>query len=457
MSRVFVGITGFLLLVHFFLGWMYTNIDGYYYWAFGQYVKTGVYPFVQPIDLVRPTTISPPLYGVFLAILGEFPHPDIVLHAIQILMLIISAYLLYRMISLYLKPLWSTLIACLFILFPANIIYVSSMMTEIPAQFLFTIAAYLFFQYLRVRNIRYLAVLTLATCIATLLKYQFFILAIASLLLFIIAYRKKSKQSRSVFLLPCMGIAILAGWIIANHTITGVWGLSDTRKMPLYTAFVWDGKYFPKETSPAVQKLRKYVPMTADKYAQYWDLKDYILPYFYRDWRVMDEMLGNVGIAAVKENPIGYLVNTIRIFYQTHTKPAPWWNNVATFGYRDPVQPVYCGKLGSLSFCKPIIMTSSSYSVWNAYVIASTRIYNRFFPILSVWLFFPALLILLFSKNPIKQAMAFLFLLARLPLSFFAFAESRYLIPFYPLMILIIVAGFQTILHPVTKKYQQKK
>ncbi len=444
----FVGITGMLLLAHFFLGWMYTNIDGYYYWAFGQYVRTGIYPFVQPIDLVRPTTISPPLYGILLAFLQTFPHPDIILHAIQILMLVATTYLLYRMISLYVKPLWSTLIACLFILFPANIIYVSTMMTEIPAQFLFTVITYLFFRYLRTSNLRYLSTLTLVASIATLLKYQFFILAILSLAFFVVSYIKKSRRVRSHLLLPGMGIAICAAWIIANHAITGVWGLSDTRKMPFYTNFVWDGKYFPKETSPAVQKLRKYVPITANKYAEYWDLQNYILPYFYRDWRVLDDMLGNVGLAAVMENPVGYLMNAARIFYQTHTKPAPWWHNLSTFGRHDPTQPVYCGKLGTLSFCKPMIMTSVSYPVWNAYVRVATWGYNRFFPILSVWLFFPALLALLFSQNRINQAIALLFLVARLPLSFFAFAESRYLIPFYPLMILILVVGLKTLVYP---------
>lgn len=389
LSTIILVVTGIFLLFHGLFLWMYTNIDGYFYWAFGQYVKTGVYPFLPAFTYLRPITISPPLYGIVLMLLGFFARADIMLHILQLLMLAGTATLLYKLLTPYVQKSMALTLACLFIFFPTNVIFASSMMTEIPAQFLMTCYVYLAHRFIVSKKISSLSSMVLLAAVMTLLKYQFLFLTLLSLGLFAFFFFQKHVK-RIVHVFPvALGVGILLLWVVTNHAITGVWGLSDTRKMPFYTNFVWDGRHFPKETDPAVIALRAFVPKTVNNYAQYWDLQDYILPRVNRDWRAVDELLGNVGLAAIREQPLAYLANAGRVFLQIHTQKAPWWNNMATFGLQDPDQPLYCNALSSIQFCRPIIPTPWSYRWWNAYVNIATSFYNAVFPLYAVIIFFP--------------------------------------------------------------------
>lgn len=437
-------LTGLLFIVfHFLFLWMYTNIDGYFYWAIGEYFTKGTYPFIPPFIYKHPTTVSPPLYGFLTAFAGAMPRGDVVLHAIQLFMLVATTALLYSILSSFINRRSAAIIVFLFMLFPVNIIYASSMMTELPAQCAFTLYMFLMHKYNESKRDQWLGLSIPLTSVMTLLKYQFIFMFLFSLSLVILRVIKIKRISFMTFLYSATAVFIITIWVFVNHDVTGIWGLSDTRKMPFYTNFVWDGKHFPKETNPQVIALRKYVPPYADKYAEYWDLQDYILPYVERDWRVVDELLGNVGIAAIKEQPFDYLSNGVRIFFEILTNRAPFWNNVETFGMVDAQQPLYCGKLGTIEFCKPLIMTASSYTIWNVFVRLSRSLYNRIFPLFALFIFLPSLALVLAESESKKRIFAFLYLLNLIPISYLAFVESRYLILFYPLMVVISVLGVQ--------------
>lgn len=440
-STIILVVTGVFFVFHLLFLWMYTNIDGYFYWAFGQYVKTGVYPFLPAFTYLRPITISPPLYGIFLMLLGFFARADIILHILQLLMLAGTATLLYKLLTPFIHRSVARALACLFILFPTNVIFASSMMSEIPAQFLFTLWVYLVHRFTQSRNISYLSHAVFLTAIMTLLKYQFLFSGLLSFGLFVYFFFKE-RVKHAVHVFPvALGVGILLLWVVANHAITGVWGLSDTRKMPFYTNFVWDGKHFPKETDPAVIALRAFVPPAATNTREYWDLQYLILPHVGGDWGAIDDLLGNVGLAAIREQPLSYIANAGRVFLQIHTKTAPWWHNVATFGLQDPDQPLYCDALSSIQFCRPIISTPWSYRLWNAYINVATSFYNTVFPFFAVIVFFPAIAVTLFKGKRHERIFPILYLVNLLPISFLAFAESRYLIPFYPLILIISTLG----------------
>lgn len=448
LSTIILVVTGIFLVFHALFLWMYTNIDGYFYWAFGQYVKTGVYPFLPSFTYLRPITISPPLYGIFLMLLGFFARADIILHSLQLLMLTGTGALLYKLLTPFVAKSAALILACLFILFPTNVIYASSMMTEIPAQFLFTLWVYLLFRFAQSRNISYLSHAVFLAAVMTILKYQFFFSGAVSFGLFVYFFSQKHIKRTAHVIPVVLSGSILFLWVVANHTITGVWGLSDTKKMPFYTNFVWDGKHFPKKTDPAVIALRAFVPESVNNYAQYWDLQDYILPRVNRDWRTVDELLGNVGLSAIREQPLAYLAGAGRVFLQIHTHTSPWWHNMETFGLRDPIQPLYCDALGTIQFCRPIVLTPWSYRWWNAYVHGATSFYNTVFPLFAVIVFLPTIGITLFKGQRRERIFPFLYLVNMLPISFLAFAESRYLIPFYPLILIITVLGLNRLRGP---------
>lgn len=439
-----VGVTGMgFLLFQFLFLWMYTNIDGYFYWAIGHYFKTGVYPFLSPFIYARPITISPPLYGIVLALLGILPHADVLLHAAQLALIGLTAILLFRMLSRVLSSKYAACISFAFLLFPANVIFTHSMMTEIPAQTAMTAFLYFIMKFQETNKPHHLTRSLLLSAGMVLLKYQFIVLYIG-VFIAVIWNAKHTIRSRSTAMPLAASILLLVVWISINYAITGVVGLSDTKKMPFYTNAVWSGHLYPSETDPAVLALRKFVPATADPYAEYWDLQDFILPYVDRDWTKIDELLGNVGIAAIKTHPFTYLANGPRTFLSTLTHTAPWWHNVGTFGTSDPVQPLYCNKLDSIQFCDPIISFPWSYKIWNIYISWATLFYNRVIPTIFLVVFLPLLLLSLFYARSSGRLLAWMYLVNLLPLSYVAMPESRYLIPYYPLMILVSVYGFQS-------------
>ena len=453
ITKILAALGVLYLLFHMLFLWMYTNIDGYFYWAIGQYFKTGTYPFIAPFLYNKPTTISPPLYGLFLALIGSLPRGDIFLHAIHLLLMATTTLLLFRILSKIISANSAAFISFLFLIFPTNVIYTSSMMTELPAQTAMTAYLFLAARFLKTRTIAPIAYALLLSAVMTLLKYQFIILFIfTGITLF-----WKLKQYKGPKLFPVfsaiIGTLIILLWVITNHSITGVWGLSDTKKMPFYTNFVWDGRHYPKESNPAVIALRTLVPNTTDRYGQYWDLQDYILPYTNRDWRMVDELLGNVGVAAIYEHPMEYLFNGIRIFFQTLTHRAPWWQNIQTFGTIDPIQPLYCDHLETIQFCQPIIKTADSYSLWNAYVAKSRTLYDTFMPSIFLFLFFPSLIITLVDKRSRVRFYSIMYLVNLVPISYLSMTESRYLIPYYPLMIIITVYGMKKIQATVSRYY----
>ena len=446
----------FYLLFHMLFLWMYTNIDGYFYWAIGQYFKTGTYPFIAPFLYDKPTTISPPLYGLFLAFIGSLPRGDIFLHAIHLILIATTTFLLFRILSKIISANSSAFISFLFLIFPTNVIYTTSMMTELPAQTAMTAYLFLAERFFKTRSIAPLAYALLLSAVMTLLKYQFIILFIFTGITLFLKLKHYTGPKLLPYFSAILGTLIILFWIITNHSITGVWGLSDTKKMPFYTNFVWDGHHYPKESHPSVIALRAFVPSSTDRYGQYWDLQDYILPYTNRDWRMVDELLGNVGIAAIYEHPAEYLFNGIRIFFQTLTHRAPWWHNLQTFGTTDPVQPLYCDHLSSIQFCQPIIKTSVSYSLWNAYVSKSRTLYDTFMPSIFLFLFLPSLMITLIDTRRRVRFYSLIYLIHLLPISYLSMVESRYLIPFYPLMIIITVYGMKKILTTVSQCYLSK-
>ena len=173
-------------------------------------------------------------------------------------------------------------------------------------------------------------------------------------------------------------------------------------------------------------------------------IQDYILPYTKRQWSAVTELLGNIGVAAIRTHPIGYLTNGMRVFIQTHAHRAPWFDNLQTFGAVDPVQPLYCGSLGTIQFCKPLIMTKFSYPLWNTYVKTSRAFYNLLVPPFLLFLFLPILVLTLFDSRTRIDALVYLSSL--LPISYLSMVESRYLIPYYPLILIIATHGIHSVL-----------
>lgn len=432
--HILTALTILWLTFNLLFFWTNAIVDSYFYWAFGTYIQTGSYPFIAPFVYARPTTISPPLYGIIVLFLQFLPRPDVCIRIFQSILLVGSGILLYRILKHSVSDTTARIIACLFILIPGNIIYVNYLLTEILAQFFVILIA----SYLLIPTRQSVARSLLVTAVATLTKYSLIIYAFPAGLLMLY---KKHWIRHAVY--PAVACGVIAGWIFMNWHITGVVGLSDTKGIQLYNQAVWIGKIVPKESSKEMRRIRQYIPLSVDLRKAYWDLQGYILPSVQNSWPAVDRMLGAVAREAVREQPLSYTLNTLNIFVKLHGNSLPYWSNLANFGKPQNQYPLYCDKLGTFQMCTPLIRIPYQKSIWNAFIVLSGTFYSYIVPILSYLIFFPSLLAGLCSKERIWKGAVFLYLLGVIPIAMYVHPDTRYIIPFYPLYIIIVTYGVQ--------------
>ncbi len=456
-KRIVVVIAGVLVILSIatgtaflLFGWMNYIIDSYFYLALVQYFKSGTYPFQAPFIYSKPTTISPPGYALLLLMVQWLPGPDVVLHLIQMLFLMGSSFLIYRMLRRQIGIAPAVVAACLYFLLPANLLYSSYMLTENGASFLVALFLFLLYRYETDKRPVWIGLTCLLGGVMTLWKYSLITFMAYAVLRF---FRTRGKRPvHSVFLLE--GLAIIALWISINYTITGRIGLSDTNGVQLWNQAVWIGKLLPSEQTPSMKTLREYIPPSVNLQVAYWDLQWYILTKTGNSWEAVDRLLGNVSRDALLQHPLGYTANTLNILFNLH-KGRPYWHTLGRFGNNDPSYPLFCGVLWSFEFCGPVIRLPGVYGAWNAYVAGSTWFYEILFPILMLILFVPSILLLLAKGSSWERTLILLYGLGVVPIAMYVHPDPRYIIPFYPIIVLCIALGLRKLALSVNPHKQQ--
>lgn len=437
-SYIIVAITFLVLVIHLFFGWMITNVDTFFFDAFAKFIRTGNYVFpIADLPYRQINTGAPPLYSLLLAGLYFFRRADVYLHVLQIMMLIGTSLLVYQMLKDFVGKKWALIVSCLFTLLPGNLIYVSLIMSDLGAQFLFTFYCYLIYRYLKTKKINYIAHSVLIGFVTGLWRYSFVIFGALSLLFFII----KRPKGMVNYISPVLGLAIIIAWFLIQHSLTGVWGLTVCTGIRYNIQMMWRAKVLPRKDHPSMIEIRKYIPEEVDLRQVYWDLEKYFVPHIGYDLVKICQLVGDVGKAAIYEHPIAFIKVTLDSFFRSHNLP-PYQESLATYGlgYYIDYPPLYCGSIGTIETCKPIVTTKHSYPVWNAYIRASNFFYKIIFYFFSYFIFFPAVLVsLFFIKNIYTKIFSLLFIVGRLPIAMATFPDSRYVLPFYPLMVMIVV------------------
>lgn len=449
MKKYFIAFLFFYSIFHALFLWINAISDTYFYWAFAQFLKTGSYPFIHPFLYTKPTTISPPLYSILLLGIEYIKLGGFTLHVLQIATAIGTALFLYKVLSHFFSINIATSAAILFLFIPGNVIFISYVLTEIGAQFLVMLYAYLLFEYVRTHHGNYLALSAPLGFIMGLWKYSLILYGLVSIILLVI-----HKPHKIISFIPsAIGISIVFVWILFNHQITGVWGLSDSNAVQLYNQIVWMGKTLPSEQNVALIKLREYIPRNVSLYQSYWDLEDYILPKVGHDWTAMSNIFGNVAYAAVREHPIAYLQTTAQLFFRTHGPGRPYWDNLAVLNIK---RPVFCGTLGTYKFCKSILYHKYLTSeLWKIYIRWSDFFYEIPFPFISLFIFLPSLFYSLIRGDAYMKLFGILHLVGTIPVAMYVQFDTRYLLPFYPLMVLCIMLTMRKINRDYIKRYHQ--
>lgn len=429
----------------FLFGWMNANADSYFYWMIGEYFRSGVYPFTSPFIYTKPTTISPPLYGVFFILTHGIPRADILLHAIQLGLLATTSVLLYLVLRRHLTKSGAMIASCLFALFPINLIYASQVLTENPAQFFVTLWAFLVIRGIIKKQPRPIALAVLVGSVAALMKYN---LAIYTVLggLFLLPFIKKMKRRDWIF--PLFAAAILGGWVVTNERITGVWGLYDTRGTQLYNQFVAQTKLLPPESHPAVLRMRSLLPPGTDIAVPYWDIQGYLGESLHGVWRDIDTVLFDVAWASVRTHPGQYLIHSTKNFARMHYDNLPHWRNIGNMGRKDVsgTDIPYCSNLDAVQMCTPVIMTPWSYPVWNTFIQTEMKLFQMLAPLAFYFILLPALIVSLLWGNALSRVYTIIYLVGTIPVALTIHVDPRYVVPFYPIACLIVVTSGKIVL-----------
>lgn len=441
LSHVILVFTTGFLIFHFLFFWVNAIIDSYFYWAIGQYFKTGIYPFVYPFIYLRPPTVSPPAYGLFLNIIQLFPKPDIVLHAIQLIMLGGIGFFVYKTALYVISKPTARIVACLVVLIPGNLIYATLTLTEISAELFISVFMYLVATFYVKKKTSDLAFASALGFTMTTWKYAFIVFGFYAFALFLL---QKSKNISSYIIISCSLFVVLF-WILINHSVTGTWGLSDNNAV-IWNQIVMTGKILPDENDPSMIALRTYVSKGTDLFQGYWAIQGYILPSHNNDWLFVDRILSNVARAAIIQHPIAYVITAGNIFWQLHQPGQPYWDNMWMFGDPNPYPfKPSCDSLGTIQLCKPIFKLTNSFQIWNTFVRLSNTFYLTLFPFIATYIFLPSFLLLLIFGKKLERMLSILYLLGTGPIVFFVHLDRRYIIPLYPIMILTIIFIIQKI------------
>lgn len=433
-SFLAVGTTFSMLVFHFFFLWMIPVSDTSFFHAFAMFIRTGVYHWAIPEPYKTIHTGSPPLYSLVLSFVYFFSKGEVVLHLIQILMFVGTLYFIYEILKRYLGKDWSLIITCLFAFIPGNIIYISYVMSDLGAQFLFTLYCFLIYRFFTTKKINYLSISVLIGFITGLWRYSFLIFGVISLLIFMYKHPKRLKN----YVFAILGLATIIGWVFIQHNLTGVWGIADDEGIRYNIQMMYMGKSLPSENNPAMKAIRAYIPKNVDLRRPYYELEPYLVPYIGYDYIKMTKMIGDVGRAAMFEHPLVFARVTIESFFTSHFSK-PYYNNLDTFGVYNPnVYQLRCDKeTGStIELCRPIIMTKYSYPVWNQFIHISDFYYDTIFRAFNI-LFLVFLIYAFFSKDRALKVFALLFVIGRLVIAMAAASDNRYVLPFYPLMVII--------------------
>lgn len=446
----FLGTIGIYIFNIIFV-WMNANADSYFYWMIGEYFRSGKYPFILPFVYTKPTTISPPLYGIFFILTHSLPRADVLLHTLQLGLLGISSYFLYRVLLLHVKKPIAQIISCLFAILPINLIYASYVLTENPAQFFVTIWVFFIVHGLVKKRPFFISLAIFIGAVGGLMKYNLWIYMILAGIFFLLQLKKLKLID---FLFPVLAVSLLSGWILINHEITGVWGLYDTKGTQLYNQFVAQTKIIPPENHPAVARMRSLLPPGTDIRVPYWKIQDLLADSLGGVWVDIDKVLFDVAWASVLKHPKKYVIHSIINFARMHYDGYPHWTNLNKMGRTDVYRTdvVYCSWLGRVKMCDPAIMTTWSYPIWNTFITYEVLAFRFFAPFVFYLLILPSLLFSIFSHDRLLRIYGIMYLVGVVPIAMTIHVDPRYIVPFYPLAVLIVVASMKRFIELMVRK-----
>ena len=167
-----------------------------------------------------PSVFMPPLYILFLFILSFFSPENVelakIVLAVQIILSTLSIFIFYKLCTIFFSKNWSIFISLLLSIFPLNI-YTTTQISSITLQILLLFFyLYLFFLLYKSNKNTYLYIFlfSIVSGMLMLLRGEFYLLFIISLLYLFIFKKLSFKKSIIIFLISLL---VISPYLIRNY------------------------------------------------------------------------------------------------------------------------------------------------------------------------------------------------------------------------------------------------
>lgn len=440
LSKVLLLLTVSFYLFHLLFFWIFESTDSYFYIEFANFLRTGKY-LVNEYLYINPSTMEPPLYSTFLSLAMFMPRADIIIHFVQLGSIMMAGYFLYKIFCRYAKKTVALLLAILFLLTPAHMIYTGNLVAEPIAIGLITGYLYVLSKVIAAKNDRLkadsISFLLIFSSVMVLQRYNLILFYI--LTVFLTAAILIRKVSMKLILGLILSLIILSGWVVVNFRLNGSLGLSNAEGKHLYNRIFHFDRLLPPSDNPDFLHFQGLVAntireMQIDYFMPWWYYEPDLI-YYLGSETAANEFFLKVSLAALFNNPVKYILDTPGFFLFAHGQNPTYHDPLYRY---NGTMKTHCRVLDNIHFCTPIIALNGIFSLWDGIVNAVDWYYLYISPFINYLVLFPAIIFSLMKKDIFMRMAALLYVGSIL---FFVLVEAplpRYTYIFTPLKTLLI-------------------
>ena len=427
---------------------VFDDRDSFFYSALGEFLYFRHIIVMLPFVTDPPQTLFGPIYALIILPLSYLSPPSamISITALQILMIFASAGALAYVAGKILSPRIRWVAALLFIFFPFTVPYATVVMSEITAMFLVAIYLLLLYGWVYKKwKFANLSTLLLVSAILVLTRYVFIALFTVTFLMFFLVPVKRAPPFRAA---GTIGILLIFGWILLNVHLHGIVALSNVTGRHLYNNVVSTAHIMPPYPNPKTNFFISRFIYKNSMYAltQPWWENEMLFNDGIIKQTLIDKLYMDVAIVSILHHPFQYMGNAIREFVAIPLT-APLYPDRAITSLRE-CPATTCRFVWNARLCSPAVDNCSIRSWFASVVNWETSLYPYpmliFFIIVCMGVVFAAV------RGPLyMRLVAGIFTMQLLFQSGTEWVEGRFLVPLYPLYILLLLYGAKILIDAV--------
>lgn len=411
--------------------------DSYIYATFGELLYFKWYIPMPPFTHDIPQTLFGPIYSLIILPILKLPAPlgMVLLPTIQTGMVFTAGVVVYALLKKMYSRRAGLVAFCIFISFPFTLIYATVIMSEIIAMFLVSLYILLIYGWLSKSKWSSPAIMLFLSAVMVLTRYVFLPLFCISFVLWIL---DRNKGWRMRMWPGLVGIILIIWWLAYNFNLSGSIGLSTVMGRHLYNNVVTSARLTPPYPHPVTDFFFTGIPKDSKYlFAPWWDNQNQFNDGI-RTQLSIDRMYLRVSLLTILYHPFEYALNVLREFYLIPTTQPVYNPKHITFLSTCP--QVQCQVNWNTTLCYPAVFVCPVRKAFSSLIQFQESLYpypmNIFFILAMV-----GVLTAVIKGTVFWRYTASIFFIQHIFQSATEWVEGRFIIPLYPLYVLLIVYG----------------